>query len=224
MVANHRAPLSPRVSVLMPTFNSGRFLRDAIESVLTQEFWFHLLLQGDFVYLPEPLCMFRQHRGQQTHVNQRIDVGPMESLLITVRYIDAVANPACGGFTPAERRQLLFSRLYYSRKHVPRSPGILVAEEAVRARLSLGWRLLLWWRHRLIKPWLNLRRFVARRFGTAPADYTDFDRISRQVAQEQPPLPRQNHDGLARPPRDLMRRHLSPTASPRASAPALRPR
>ncbi len=33
------------------------------------EFWFHLLEQGDFASIPEPLCKFRQHEGQDTHVN-----------------------------------------------------------------------------------------------------------------------------------------------------------
>ena len=33
------------------------------------EMWFHILEQGKFIYLNEPLCAFREHPGQQTHVN-----------------------------------------------------------------------------------------------------------------------------------------------------------
>jgi glycosyltransferase involved in cell wall biosynthesis len=35
------------------------------------EMWFHLLEQGDFVFLPEELCCFRQHDGQGSKVNIR---------------------------------------------------------------------------------------------------------------------------------------------------------
>ncbi len=33
------------------------------------EMWFHILEQGDFAYIDEPLCSFRQHDKQQTHMN-----------------------------------------------------------------------------------------------------------------------------------------------------------
>ncbi len=33
------------------------------------EMWFHILEQGKFFYLNEPLCSFREHPRQQTHVN-----------------------------------------------------------------------------------------------------------------------------------------------------------
>ena len=211
-------------AVLFRRDTSQRGFDPQLRQAVDQEFWFHLLLQGDFMYLPEPLCIFRQHGGQQTHVNRRVEVGPMESLLITLRYIDAVSNPACGGFTAAGRRQLLFNRLYYSRKNVSRSPGILMAEAAVRARLPRRWRLLLWARHRVIKPWLNLRRFVARHFGNAPAAYTDFERIGRSLARARPAPAGLAHEGAARPSPNLTRRQLSPAASPRASGLALRAR
>ena len=35
------------------------------------EMWFHLLEQGNFAYLDEPLCSFRWHPQQQTNVNVR---------------------------------------------------------------------------------------------------------------------------------------------------------
>ncbi len=33
------------------------------------EMWFHILEQGDFAYIDEPLCSFRQHEKQQTRLN-----------------------------------------------------------------------------------------------------------------------------------------------------------
>jgi glycosyltransferase involved in cell wall biosynthesis len=42
------------------------------------EFWFHLLEQGDFVYLPEPLCSFRRHTAQQSEQHAIAEVGKWE--------------------------------------------------------------------------------------------------------------------------------------------------
>ncbi|HEX9045797.1 MAG TPA: hypothetical protein VF988_02120, partial [Verrucomicrobiae bacterium] len=42
------------------------------------EMWFHLLEQGDFVFLDQPLCAFRQHEAQQTHANRRAGIGQHE--------------------------------------------------------------------------------------------------------------------------------------------------
>lgn len=36
------------------------------------EMWFHLLLNGNFAFLPEPLCSIRQHAQQATKVNLRL--------------------------------------------------------------------------------------------------------------------------------------------------------
>jgi glycosyltransferase involved in cell wall biosynthesis len=162
----------------------------ALRQVVDQEFWYHLLLQGDFVYVAEPLCAFRQHGRQQTIANRRVEIGPMESLFMTVRYIDSVANAACGGFTPWERRGVLYQRLYYSRKNVPRTPAILAAEAAVCARLSRGSRGLLWFWHKVRKPVRNLRRFARRRLlGRPDHRYTDFERLNRMALAVIPPSP-----------------------------------
>ncbi len=46
------------------------------------EMWFHLLEQGTFAYLAEPLASFREHPGQQTKVNMRRMLHIDESLLL----------------------------------------------------------------------------------------------------------------------------------------------
>lgn len=37
--------------------------------IVDLEMWFHLLEQGDFYYINEPLCSFRVHHNQQTQIN-----------------------------------------------------------------------------------------------------------------------------------------------------------
>ena len=72
----------PQISVLIPRYNYARFLGEAMESVLAQDYpdfemivaddcsadntaevvlemWFHLLGKGDLVYTGQPLCAFR---------------------------------------------------------------------------------------------------------------------------------------------------------------------
>jgi glycosyltransferase involved in cell wall biosynthesis len=46
------------------------------------EMWFHLLEQGRFAYLAEPLASFRDHPGQQTKVNMRRMLHIDESFLL----------------------------------------------------------------------------------------------------------------------------------------------
>lgn len=149
-------------AVLFRRRHAQRGFDPDLRQVVDLEFWFHLLLWGSFVYLPEPLCAFRQHRTQQTLVNRRADVGPKESLQILVRYLEFVSHPELGGFTATQRRHMLYRRLHYSRKNVARSAGIIAAEAQVRAALPQPWYGLHWTWHRLTKPLLNLRRFVLR--------------------------------------------------------------
>jgi len=46
------------------------------------EMWFHILEQGKFAYLAEPLASFRDHAGQQTKVNMRRMLHIDESFLL----------------------------------------------------------------------------------------------------------------------------------------------
>src|SRR5512147_2219110 len=52
------------------------------------EMWFHLLEQGDFAYLEEPLCSFRWHSQQQTNVNVRGEYLVEEAFLLLQSYAD----------------------------------------------------------------------------------------------------------------------------------------
>jgi glycosyltransferase involved in cell wall biosynthesis len=148
-------------AVLFRRADAARGFDPQLRQVVDQEMWFHLLLRGEFFYLPEPLCAFRQHESQQTAVNRRANVGPIESLLLLARYLDQVSDPKLGRGRLA-RQQMLFQRLYYSRKHAPRTPSMLAVEQAVRERLGPQWYRALWCWHRVSKPFRNLRRFVAR--------------------------------------------------------------
>lgn len=46
-----------------------RGFNPAYKQIVDLEMWFHLLEQGSFAYIDAPLCSFRIHGQQQTHVN-----------------------------------------------------------------------------------------------------------------------------------------------------------
>ena len=56
--------------VLFRKSQSARGFDEQLVQLLDQEMWFHLLEQGRFAYIAEPLCAFRQHPAQLTVVNR----------------------------------------------------------------------------------------------------------------------------------------------------------
>ncbi len=56
--------------------------------ILDLEMWFHLLEQGRFFYLADPLVAFRVHDGQMTQVNKRTQNALGDSLLLIEEWCD----------------------------------------------------------------------------------------------------------------------------------------
>ena len=141
-----------RRSAAMRGFDEG------LRQVVDLEMWFHLLMQGDLVFEPEPLCCFRRHSLQQTAANRASLVGPSECLVATVRYLDVLANDPEAGRHPVALKRICHRRLYYSRKHGPRTAEMLRLEKILGARVPGAWGPLLYFWHRLTKPFANLAR------------------------------------------------------------------
>jgi len=131
------------------------------------EMWLHLLSSGDLAYIPEPLCAFRLHPGQQSEANRRANVGPEERLQLISRYIRHLPADAAGKPRSARERRTLFRCLYHSRNYADRTPENRVAEAGLGALLTPGWYRLYWLRHRLTKPFINLARSIRRVSGRA---------------------------------------------------------
>jgi glycosyltransferase involved in cell wall biosynthesis len=49
--------------------HAGRGFDGRYKQAVDLEMWFHILEQGDFAYIEEPLCSFRIHSNQQTKIN-----------------------------------------------------------------------------------------------------------------------------------------------------------
>lgn len=72
------------------------------------EMWFHILEQGKFAYLAEPLASFRDHPGQQTKANMRRMLHIDESFLLLRDFAEKPYNR----FTAFTRWYLTYGQCY----------------------------------------------------------------------------------------------------------------
>lgn len=66
---------------------AGRGFDEAFFVMADLEMWFHLLEQGCFFYLAEPLCAFRQHGRQQTEKDRSALAPALENRALLQRYL-----------------------------------------------------------------------------------------------------------------------------------------
>lgn len=137
---------------------AARGFDEGLKQLLDLEMWFHLLEQGRLAYLDQPLCAFRQHPAQQTEANRRSGDSVDEDLVLLERYC---ARP---WMADVMAPQVRFTRLYYLRSR----PGERAAATRAELAKAMGWRsyAVCWLRHKLTRPYYNLRRSVRKRLGT----------------------------------------------------------
>jgi glycosyltransferase involved in cell wall biosynthesis len=68
--------------VLFRKDNAKRGFNEKYKQVVDLEMWFHILEQGSFAFLDEPLCSFRIHPQQQTQKNLAANLDFEESFLL----------------------------------------------------------------------------------------------------------------------------------------------
>ena len=66
---------------------AGRGFDEAFFVMADQEMWFHLLEQGHFSYIEEPLCAMRQHSRQQTEKDKASMAPALENHELLRRYL-----------------------------------------------------------------------------------------------------------------------------------------
>lgn len=59
-------------AVLFRRQDALRGFDTSYRQLIDMEMWFYLLQTGDFVFIAEKLCSFRQHEGQQTKANMQV--------------------------------------------------------------------------------------------------------------------------------------------------------
>jgi glycosyltransferase involved in cell wall biosynthesis len=124
------------------------------------EMWFHLLEQGSFAYVAEPLCAFRKHLRQQTAVNRRAGIGQDENLLLLKSYF------AKRWLRETMTRRMLFKQIYYLRKRQAALAAPLIAD--LMALLKANWHALYWIEHKILRPFRNLQKWLRKCSGKSP--------------------------------------------------------
>ncbi|HEV8072624.1 MAG TPA: glycosyltransferase family 9 protein, partial [Opitutaceae bacterium] len=142
---------------------ASRGFDPALRQIVDLEMWFHLLLQGDLVYTPEPLCVFRRHSGQQTAINRESRVGDTEMIQLLTQYLADPAFRSRTGLSSLSYRRVLFRGLHYLRKSASSHPNLKTIPELLQAQLPRRWWMVCWLLHRVTQPFENLRRAIRLR-------------------------------------------------------------
>ncbi len=113
------------------------------------EFCFHLLEQGDFAFIAEPLAAWRQRAGQETEINRRSASSRPEGLWLIQ---DWYAKP---WFRERATPELLFTQIYHIRKHY-KEPGQPLAAEMMAA-LGRTRYAFYWFKRKITRPLKKLK-------------------------------------------------------------------
>jgi glycosyltransferase involved in cell wall biosynthesis len=139
---------------------AARGYDERYKQLIDLDFWFHLLEQGRFAYLAEPLCAFRQHRDQQTAVNRQSGAHVQDELMLAQYWL---SRPWLG---EAAGRRVLFEQIYNLRKHHGERARPFVGD--VMDSLHAKWYVLYWIEHKVSSPFRNLRRWLRKRLTPPP--------------------------------------------------------
>jgi len=116
--------------------------------LLDLDLWFHLLEQGQFAYVAEPLCAFRRHMAQQSEINRRNNISLREHFFM----FKACLEKHHGG-----NRRALFVLIYFLKKN-PQGEQTPRLMADLMVMLKPGWYSLYWLRRKMFRPFENLRR------------------------------------------------------------------
>lgn len=105
-----------------------------LHQLLDVDMWFHLLEQGQFAYLKEPLCAFRKHAAQQTHVNSVSGAAVNDDIILFSRWL---AKP---WLEQAMTRRMNFA-LAYTLRRQPHDLAQTMSQQ-LRERMGYCWYVL----------------------------------------------------------------------------------
>ncbi len=120
---------------------AGRGYDERYRQLIDLDFWFHLLTQGNFAYIAEPLSAFRRHAAQETEANQRSGTGAQDEILLKKIYYQKTWE--AGLVT----RQMLFDQIRRLRKSSDEPTVDLRAK--LKQILGKGWFVCYTMRYRV---------------------------------------------------------------------------
>jgi glycosyltransferase involved in cell wall biosynthesis len=124
------------------------------------EMWFHLLEQGEYVHIADPLCAFRRHEGQQTRANLELLRHIDDLSLLFADYLDK-EYVTLGFFT---RRYFVYYQYYKLWKHARQGMhDRALALEKIRSGYGLGKFFLVMPFYKVYSPLFKIFTPYARR-------------------------------------------------------------
>jgi len=135
---------------------AARGFDERYRQLIDLDFWFHLLEQGRFAYLAEPLCAFREHFEQQTAVNRQSGAHIQDELMLAQYWL---ARP---WLRKVAGRRVLFKLRKHHGGHARPYIGDIMAS------LTVKWYALYWLEHKISSPFYNLNRWLRKKFPARP--------------------------------------------------------
>jgi glycosyltransferase involved in cell wall biosynthesis len=129
---------------------AARGYNEQLRHWLDLDLWFHLLEQGRFAYVAEPLCAFRRHGAQQSEIHRQSGVAAVESLALFKHRFEQL------GLQESKWQQALFAQIYDLRKNCGAE-----AESSVKGMMCALGRdryAFLWCKRKIMRPFQKLCR------------------------------------------------------------------
>lgn len=114
---NQRNLIGNSSAVIFRRMQAGRGFNEAYRHSDDIEMWFHLLEQGCFGFINEPLCAFRRHGAQQTEKLRGTMAGALENKAL----LDDYLNKPYVRFKPWFKRYLLDDARWKIREHMEKT-------------------------------------------------------------------------------------------------------
>lgn len=141
--------------VMFRKSQAGRGFNERMVQLLDLEMWFHLLEQGRFAHIAEPLCAFREHPAQQSEINRQTGASAGEALMLAESYF---AKPWLREVTTP---RTIFALMYNLRKTYGGKAEPLRME--MRKSVSTTEYVGCWLRYKISRPFKNLHRWLQKR-------------------------------------------------------------
>jgi glycosyltransferase involved in cell wall biosynthesis len=129
---------------------AARGYNEQLRQLLDFDLWFHLLEQGRFAYVAEPLCAFRRHAAQQTRKNCQSGETKDEGAILLTYYH---TRP---WLREMMTRRAIFTQIYLLRRQRGTRARALRAE--LKQTLGTGWYVVFWLRRKMFQPFEKLKR------------------------------------------------------------------
>jgi len=138
------------------------------KQIVDLEMWFHLLEQGRFAFINEPLCSFRQHGQQQTRVNAENLAALNDVFFLQIDYL----NKEYVRLSKFMKAYLQFDSLYgiwklYKKNRISRTEAV----KLINSNSDFSYFRFWYPFYKIYKPFFKQYKKIARKAGSCAPFY-----------------------------------------------------